>query len=97
VQLVEHGIARVDRTQISLERKLASAPSPVFGDRVQVAQVILNLVLNGIEAMVEVTGGHGPRAVDKPDDRGTAWAGAWASANKPHGAMLSFTLPLGAG
>jgi len=42
--------------QISLVRKLAPALPTVLGDRVQVAQVILNLVLNAIEAMAEVAG-----------------------------------------
>jgi len=35
--------------------ELAAALPPVQGDRVQVQQVLLNLVMNGIEAMKEVT------------------------------------------
>jgi PAS domain S-box-containing protein len=128
--------------QISLERKLASALPPVVGDRVQVAQVILNLVLNAIEAMVEVTGGtrqliiasqlhESSMVLVSVADRGPGFAPhvldsifdpfvttkregmglglsmsrtiveqhvgrLWTSANKPHGATLSFTLPAAA-
>jgi PAS domain S-box-containing protein len=43
------------RHRVSL-RTLLSAPLPrIFGDRVQVQQVIINLVMNGIEAMHGVT------------------------------------------
>lgn len=45
-QLVSHGI--------SLRMELASSPPLIFGDRVQLQQVIINLVMNGIEAMESV-------------------------------------------
>ncbi len=41
---------------ISLRLELASALPPVLGDRVQLQQVIINLAMNGIEAMASVTG-----------------------------------------
>ena len=41
--------------RISLRMELASAPLKVLGDRVQLQQVIINLVMNGIEAMQPVT------------------------------------------
>ncbi|MDI7865272.1 PAS domain-containing protein [Rhizobiaceae bacterium n13] len=41
---------------IVLESGLASGLPSVRGDRIQLQQVILNLVLNGIEAMVEIEG-----------------------------------------
>jgi PAS domain S-box-containing protein len=40
---------------VSLRLELAAALPPVFGDRVQLQQVIVNLVLNGIQAMRSVT------------------------------------------
>ena len=43
--------------RVSLQRTLASPLPAVVGDRVQVVQVILNLVLNAIEATVDVSGG----------------------------------------
>jgi PAS domain S-box-containing protein len=45
----------VHRHRILLRTALAPDLQPVVGDRVQLQQVILNLVLNGIEALKEVT------------------------------------------
>ena len=42
--------------RMSLRMELAPALGLVLGDRVQLQQVILNLVINGIEAMQPVTG-----------------------------------------
>ena len=56
--LVQDTIALVQgevrRQRILLRTALAPDLPPVVGDRVQVQQVLLNLVLNGIEAMKEV-------------------------------------------
>jgi PAS domain S-box-containing protein len=41
--------------QVSLRMELAPAPLTILGDRVQLQQVIINLVMNGIEAMEAVT------------------------------------------
>jgi signal transduction histidine kinase len=43
------------RKGVALRMDLAAEVPPVFGDRVQLQQVILNLVMNGIEAMDTVT------------------------------------------
>jgi PAS domain S-box-containing protein len=40
---------------VGLRLDLAALPFPIFGDRVQLQQVIINLVMNGIEAMSPVT------------------------------------------
>ena len=40
---------------VSLQTEFSSALPPVLGDRVQVQQVLLNLIMNGIEAMQAVT------------------------------------------
>jgi C4-dicarboxylate-specific signal transduction histidine kinase len=40
--------------QVSLRTELALAPPMILGDRVQLQQVIINLVMNGIEAMQSV-------------------------------------------
>jgi PAS domain S-box-containing protein len=41
--------------QVSLRMELASALPMILGDRVQLQQVIINLVMNGIEAMRSIT------------------------------------------
>jgi signal transduction histidine kinase len=43
--------SEVRKNQVSLRTELAAAIPPVKGDRVQLQQVVLNLILNGIEAM----------------------------------------------
>lgn len=43
---------------VSLRQELASALPQVFGDRVQLQQVIMNLLMNGIQAMSPVKGRH---------------------------------------
>jgi signal transduction histidine kinase len=48
-ELMRHGV--------SLRTELADDLPPVPGDRVQVQQVVLNLVMNSIEAMREVDDG----------------------------------------
>ena len=49
-------LPRVEATekQVALRMELAADLPPVLGDRVQLQQVILNLVMNGVEAMASV-------------------------------------------
>jgi signal transduction histidine kinase len=47
--------AEARRHRVFVRTELAAALPPVRGDRVQVQQVLLNLVMNGIEAMKAVT------------------------------------------
>lgn len=57
--------------QVSVRMELAPALPSVMGDRVQLQQVIINLVVNGIEAMQSIT--NRPRelvARSAQDDRG---------------------------
>jgi PAS domain S-box-containing protein len=51
VALVRHEVLR---HQASLQLALASTLPPALGDRVQIQQVIINLVMNGVEAMAAV-------------------------------------------
>jgi PAS domain S-box-containing protein len=59
-QVVRDAIVLVQREltsqRISLRAELAPARLAVFGDRIQLQQVIINLLINGIEAMQPVTG-----------------------------------------
>ena len=41
-------------SQVSLELELASGLPAVLGDRVQLQQVIINLSMNGIQAMADI-------------------------------------------
>jgi signal transduction histidine kinase len=43
------------RHNVVLRTELASGARPVLGDRVQLQQVLLNLIMNGVEAMSGVT------------------------------------------
>jgi signal transduction histidine kinase len=47
----------VARNGVSVQSRLADGLSPVQGDRVQVQQVVLNLILNAVEAMGSVEAG----------------------------------------
>jgi PAS domain S-box-containing protein len=47
--------SEVQRHRVSLETHLADGVPLILGDRIQLQQVILNLVMNGIEAMSAVT------------------------------------------
>jgi C4-dicarboxylate-specific signal transduction histidine kinase len=53
--------SEMQRHNVSLETQLSGDVPLVFADRVQLQQVILNLVMNAVEAMSEVT--EGPRRV----------------------------------
>jgi C4-dicarboxylate-specific signal transduction histidine kinase len=55
VPLVRHEILTHD---VSLRLELGSALPPVLGDRAELQQVIINLVMNGIQAMNATTGRH---------------------------------------
>src|SRR6202008_3505438 len=43
------------RHNVVLRTELAAGERPVMGDRVQLQQVLLNLIMNGVEAMKAVT------------------------------------------
>jgi signal transduction histidine kinase len=45
--------AELRRSGVTLRTELARDLPPLMGDRVQLQQVVLNLILNGIEAMAE--------------------------------------------
>ena len=52
ITLLHHELAS---HRMSLRMELAPALGPVLGDRIQLQQVILNLIINGMEAMQPVT------------------------------------------
>jgi PAS domain S-box-containing protein len=58
-EVIEEALLLVQREvldhRVALQRDLSPALTPVLGDRVQLQQVIINLVMNGMEAMAAVT------------------------------------------
>jgi two-component system, LuxR family, sensor kinase FixL len=56
------------RNDVLLKRELADGLPPVLGDRVQLQQVILNLIVNGIEAMAKVDEGARELSVSSGKD-----------------------------
>jgi C4-dicarboxylate-specific signal transduction histidine kinase len=58
-QIIREVVALADRQAsnngVSVETELAPDLSTIFGDRIQLQQVILNLMLNGIEAMTRIS------------------------------------------
>jgi C4-dicarboxylate-specific signal transduction histidine kinase len=65
--------SEVRRHRVSVRTDLATGLPPVLGDRIQLQQVILNLLMNGMEAMSSVpdrprellieSGSHGPQGI----------------------------------
>ena len=57
--VIQEGIGLVRREilrrGVSLRTEFASTLPPVIGDRVQLEQVIVNLMINGVEAMTSIT------------------------------------------
>jgi len=49
----------VGRNNISVQTQLAEALPPIHGDRIQLQQVLLNLIINAVEAMRSVGGRSG--------------------------------------
>jgi signal transduction histidine kinase len=60
--------SEMERHGISLQTELGNGLPPVWGDRVQLQQVILNLIVNAIEAMSEVNEGSRELLIDTSVD-----------------------------
>jgi len=58
-----------DRHRVSVRKQLMEGMIPVRGDRVQLQQVVLNLILNAAEAMSSVEGGTRRLSIRTEEDR----------------------------
>src|SRR6266481_5924429 len=56
-EVIVLGRSAITKNEVSVQTRLAEGLFPVEGDRVQLQQVILNLVLNAVEAMSSVKAG----------------------------------------
>ena len=56
-EVIEMVRAAIDKNRVSVRTGLAAGLTPVWGDRVQLQQVVMNLILNSVEAMSSVEGG----------------------------------------
>jgi PAS domain S-box-containing protein len=64
-------VGELEKHHVSVRSELASGLAPVQGDRIQLQQVILNLILNGIEAMTSVSDRERVLMIrSQPDDPG---------------------------
>jgi PAS domain S-box-containing protein len=56
-EVIEMVRAPIDKNKVSVRTRLAAGMTSVWGDRVQLQQVIMNLILNSVEAMSAVEEG----------------------------------------
>jgi C4-dicarboxylate-specific signal transduction histidine kinase len=68
VEVIGLALNEADRNQIFLKSHLSSDLPLVLGDRVQLQQVILNLIINGVEAMGRITEGSRELVVSSEND-----------------------------
>mgnify|MGYP003694105677 CR=1 FL=1 len=68
----------ITRNGVSVQTRLAEGLAPVQGDRVQLQQVVLNLILNAVEAMGSVEAG--PRELLISTEQNQAKASSWQCA-----------------
>jgi signal transduction histidine kinase len=64
------GRGAIVRNGVSVQTRLADGLCPVHGDRVQLQQVILNLILNAVEAMGSAEAGPRDLLLSTEPDRG---------------------------
>ena len=56
-EVIEMVRSAIDKNRVSVRTRLMDGLTPVLGDRVQLQQVVLNLILNAVEAMSSVEEG----------------------------------------
>jgi PAS domain S-box-containing protein len=68
-EVLELAQSAITQYGVSVEARLTESLLPVLGDRVQLQQVVLNLVLNSIEAMRSVESGPRKLSISTEQDR----------------------------
>ena len=66
VSVLAHSV--ILRNRVSVQTRLAEGLFPVEGDRVQLQQVVLNLILNAVEAMGSVEAGTRELSISTEQD-----------------------------
>jgi signal transduction histidine kinase len=67
-EVIEMVRAPIDKNRIAVRTRFAARLDPVRGDRVQLQQVVMNLVLNSVEAMSSVAEGARELSVSTKQD-----------------------------
>jgi len=68
-EVVELARTSIIKNSVSVQTRLADGLFPVQGDRVQVQQVVLNLILNAVEAMGSVEAGARELSISTEQDQ----------------------------
>jgi PAS domain S-box-containing protein len=68
-EVIEMVRAPIDKNRVSVRTSLAAGLTSVWGDRVQLQQVVLNLILNAIEAMGSVVEGARELSISTKQDQ----------------------------
>jgi C4-dicarboxylate-specific signal transduction histidine kinase len=69
-EVIALGRSRISRIGVSLRMLLAEGLAPVQADRVQLQQVVMNLILNAVEAMASVESGPRDLLISTEQTRG---------------------------
>jgi C4-dicarboxylate-specific signal transduction histidine kinase len=73
LEVIDLGRSEAQKSRVSIQTQLARGLPLVFGDRIQLQQVILNLMMNAIEAMSEVSENQREMLILSEKDQSSSW------------------------
>jgi PAS domain S-box-containing protein len=68
LEVIEVTRSELLRNGVSLQTELAKGLPPIRGDRIQLQQIVLNLIMNAVEAMAEVSKGSRDLLISTAED-----------------------------